>query len=68
LREEPDSVYFVDPGLAAYLSGINHAVHVHRDPLVGGLFENPAVLEALKARMNRGLDSDLYFFRDNNGN
>jgi hypothetical protein len=31
-------------------------------------FENLEVLEALKARMNRGLDPDLYFFRDNNGN
>ena len=38
-----------------------------RDPLMGNLFENMVVVEALKARSNRGKDANLYFFRDSNG-
>jgi hypothetical protein len=34
---------------------------------VGNLFENLVVLEALKARYNKGLSPSLYFFRDNQG-
>jgi predicted AAA+ superfamily ATPase len=60
--------YFVDTGLLAYLLGINKADQVSRDPLVGQLFENLVVLEALKSRYNQGLDSNLYFYRDNHGN
>lgn len=37
--------------------------YVERDPLVGSLFENLVVLEALKSRYNKGLVSNLYFFR-----
>lgn len=59
--------YFVDTGLLAYLLGINKADQVTRDPLVGQLFENLIVLEALKARYNQGLDSNLYFYRDSHG-
>ena len=36
-------------------------------PCLGGLFENLVVVEALKARFNRGEESNLYFFRDNDG-
>lgn len=32
---------------------------------IGHLFENLVVIEALKTRMNQGLDANLYFFRDN---
>ncbi len=59
-------LYFTDIGLASYLIGINDIRQVNRDPLLGGLFENLVVMEAVKARMNQGLDPDLYFFRDNN--
>ena len=38
-----------------------------RDPLMGNLFENLVVMEALKARWNAGKDAGLYFFRDSNG-
>lgn len=46
---------------------IEKAVQVSRDPLVGNLFENLVVLEALKARYNQGLTPSLYFFRDSHG-
>lgn len=60
-------LYFTDPGLAAFLLGIESADQVERDPLVGGLFENLVVLEALKSRLHSGLLPNLHFFRDSNG-
>lgn len=60
--------YFTDTGLLAYLLDIEKAAQVTRDPLVGSLFENLVVLEALKARYNQGAAASLYFFRDNHGN
>ena len=40
---------------------------VARDPLMGNLFENMVIVEALKTRYNAGKDAGLYFFRDSNG-
>lgn len=61
-------IYFTDTGLLAYLLAIETAAQARRDPLVGQLFENLVVLEALKARLNRALPPNLYFYRDNHGN
>lgn len=60
--------YFTDTGLLSYLIGIEKPEQIARDPLVGNLFENLVILEALKARYNRGLTPNLYFFRDSHGN
>jgi hypothetical protein len=60
--------YFTDTGLLSYLLDIEKASQVTRDPLLGSLFENLVVLEALKARYNQGLTANLYFFRDYQGN
>ena len=59
--------YFTDTGLLCYLLGLEKKEQVSRDPLVGNLFENLVVLEALKARYNRGLSPNLYFSRDSQG-
>lgn len=59
-------LYFTDTGLLCYLLGIEKPEQVMRDPAFGHLFENLVVIEALKTRMNQGLDANLYFFRDNN--
>lgn len=61
-------IYFTDPGLAAYILGIHEPAQVSRDPLMGNLFENLVVVEALKTRLNLGFDSNLFFYRDSNGN
>ncbi len=58
----------MDTGLLCYLIGIERVDQVTRDPLVGSLFENLVVLEALKIRYNQGLVPNLYFYRDSNGN
>ena len=61
-------LYFYDVGLASYLLGLETELHVTRDPLRGNLFENMAIVEALKYRSNRGRKSNLCFYRDSNGN
>ena len=60
-------VYFTETGLAAYLIGIRDASQVAAHPLVGGLFENMVVMEALKSRLNRGLEPDMWFYRNSSG-
>ncbi len=60
-------IYFTDVGLASWLLGLTDAKQVAFHPQFGSLFENMVVLEALKARFNAGLESELYFFRDHHG-
>ena len=60
--------YFTDTGLLTYLLGIEKPEQISRDPLLGNLFENLVILEAMKARYNQGLTPNLYFFRDTHGN
>ncbi len=61
-------LYFTDVGMACYLLGIEEAKQVGRDPLLGGLFENFVIMEALKHYWADGRGAPLYFFRDNAGN
>jgi predicted AAA+ superfamily ATPase len=60
-------LYFSDPGLAAYLAGIKSADEIVSHPLKGGLFETLIIGELLKYRLNRGLESNLFFWRDKTG-
>ena len=60
-------LYFYDVGLASYLIGIENARQVATHPLRGSLFENVVVVEALKHRLNRGRQPQLWFFRESNG-
>ena len=52
----------------AYLLDLDSPKTVGRDPLIGNIFENLVILELLKSRFNHGLQPNLYFFRDTNGN
>lgn len=61
-------LYFTDVGLAAYLLGIENLAQLSRDPLRGFLVENLVVLELMKARLNKGLEPQLYYYRDNHQN
>jgi hypothetical protein len=60
--------FFTDTGLVCHLLGIDTPQQAVRDPLRGHLYENWLVMEVLKARLNRGLRPDLYFYRDSHGN
>jgi len=55
-------IYFCDTGIAASLLGIETPEQMMRDPLMGNLFENLVVTEALKARLNTGGSDNLYYF------
>ena len=60
-------IYFTDVGLLTHLLGIREQAQIVRDPLFGAIFENMIVMEAFKAKLNRGLPPDLYFIRDRSG-
>lgn len=59
-------IYFYDVGLLCFLLGIEDAGQLVRDPLRGAIFENMVIVELMKKRFNKGLDSNLFFFRDSN--
>ena len=61
-------LYFHDVGLACWLLGLRSAEQVARDPLWGSLFENFVIMEAMKDRLNAGETSEMYFYRDSEGN
>ena len=60
-------VYFTETGLVSYLLGIRSPEQVASHPLMGSLFENMAVMDILKRRLNRGDEPDMYFMRTSSG-
>lgn len=60
-------LYFTEIGLAAWLLGIKSVEQISSHPLIGNLFENMVIVEALKHQYNHGKDNNLYFFRDQRG-
>jgi predicted AAA+ superfamily ATPase len=60
-------LYFLDPGLAAWLLGIRDAAAIATHSMRGPLFESWAVSEYVKSRCNAGLSPALYFWRDHAG-
>lgn len=60
-------LYFTDTGLAAWLMGIRDPQLLALHALRGALFETWVLGEFRKYRLNRGLPTDLHFWRDNNG-
>lgn len=60
-------LYFYDPGLAAWLLGIQTSGQLATHSARGQIFETWVVSEFLKYRFNHALQSNLYFWRDNKG-
>lgn len=60
-------LYFYDTGLASYLLGIQNPDQLSTHAQRGALFEAFVVAEFLKRRLNEGLPSNLYFWRNNTG-
>lgn len=60
-------LYFLDPGLAAWLIGIRDSETLNIHAQRGALFETLVVSEFIKQRYNQGQPADLYFWRDNVG-
>jgi predicted AAA+ superfamily ATPase len=61
-------LYFYDTGLVSWLLGIQDREQLTTHSLRGALFENWVLAEFVKNRCNRGLRSNLYFWRDSSGN
>ena len=66
-QTKASKIYFTETGLAAYLIGIREREQLFSHPLVGSLFENMVVMEAVKFRLNRGEEPDLWFYRNSSG-
>lgn len=62
-------LYFMDTGLACYLSMWNNPRALELSAMAGALFENYVISEIIKGYANQGIDtrSRLCYYRDNNG-
>ena len=62
-------LYFLDTGLAAYLTRWNTAQVLKNGAMAGAFFESFVVSEIIKSYYNRGIaDPPLYFYRDKDMN
>lgn len=62
-------IYFMDTGLACYLSGYIDSTTLEKSAYNGAIFETYIITEIIKSFTNNGLDAKkhLYYYRDNNG-
>lgn len=60
-------IYYYDTGVLCYLLGIENASQLAVHPLRGAIFENLAVVELLKQRLNKAKLPNLCFYRENRG-
>ncbi len=62
-------LYFMDTGLACYLSLWNNPRALELSAMAGAMFETYVISEIIKSYTNAGMDvrSRLFFYRDNNG-
>jgi predicted AAA+ superfamily ATPase len=60
-------LYFLDTGLLCHLLRIDSPLTLATHAMRGAVFESWVLSETLKHRWNRGLPSDVFFWRDNHG-
>lgn len=60
-------VYFYDTALVCSLLGIKNKIQLTTHPTRGSIFEGMVITELLKKRTNRGLQINLYYWRDKTG-
>lgn len=62
-------LYFMDTGLACYLSLWNNPRALELSAMAGAMFETYVISEIIKSYSNQGIDvrSRLFYYRDNNG-
>ncbi len=60
-------LYFYDTGLACALLRINFSAQLTNHSSRGALFENYIINELIKKRFNKGLRSNLFYWRDVSG-
>ena len=57
-------LYFLDTGLAAYLSGWDTPQVLCKGAMGGAFFETFVIAEIIKSYYNRGIQPPLYYYRD----
>ncbi len=60
-------IYFYDTGLLCYLLRIQSQEQLSTHPLRGAIFENWIISELQKSFLSTGIESPLYFWRDQHG-
>lgn len=60
-------VYFVDTGLAAFLTGWNTPETLANGAMAGSIFETYVVSEIIKSYWYNGRSPNIYYYRDNHG-
>ena len=60
-------VYFMDTGLACYLTKWNTAETLEAGAFAGAIFETYVVSEIIKSYWHNGKEPAIYFYRDNDG-
>jgi len=60
-------IYFLDPGLVAYLLNLDQGPPVLNGPMAGVLFETAVVSEILKSQYGRGERPSSYYWRSQDG-
>lgn len=61
-------LYFYDTGLLSALLGLKSADQMEMHFMRGEIFENMVVSECMKSFFAKGIEPQLYFWRDSNGN
>ena len=61
-------LYFYDTGLLCYLLNITTQAALVKHNSYGAIFENWAMTEIKKNRVNTGINGGMYYFRDSAGN
>lgn len=61
-------LYFYDTGVACSLLNVQDEEQLITHALKGSLFENMMIVDLLKQRLNKGLQDNLYYWRDKTGN
>ncbi len=60
-------LYFLDTGLAAYLTKWTTADTLEHGPMAGAFFETFVVSEIIKSYLFRGMEPPIWYFRDKEG-
>ena len=60
-------VYFTDTGTLCYLVGLRDPEHAAAGPMNGAIFETAVLMEIVKARLNRGEEPEVHFWRTSTG-
>ncbi len=61
-------IYFLDTGLAAYLTKWNTPEVMQNGAMAGAFFETFVIAEVMKSYLNKGKDAPIYFYRDKDMN